>query len=1095
MSGELAHYAFIPWLKEGINAKISEIDAQGATTNTMAKERALLNVSVTLESTDVNDGNSFETVVPKTVKLLGPPDVLAISTSAIVRTEPKANVNNFESNGLPYIEFYQESFLWTYTPASAGTAAAKVGKLTPWVALICLKEDEFELKKTTDGRSVVTIVSDSINDVFHDETQHWAWAHVHLSTELAAANLPDKINEVQSELDANPDSGVCRLLCPRKLIKETKYTAFVIPSYETGRLSALGLSFANVPAQKMSWGKSEDYDAKPQGHDYPVYYMWSFQTGANGDFESLARILKAVVMDPELGKRDMYIADAGYGIETTTPDSAVLGLEGALKPPDFVSDPWPNGDHDKNYRQHLRKLLNLSVDNEKRQTDKPAVIADSITENPFYSATLGDDPIVTPTIYGRWHALVDRLKAGNNYPWVDTLNLDPRNRAAAGLGVTIVQKNQEDYMRRAWKQVEQVNKANEKIRRAALSKMVSNAIYRKHLQFASVDQSVRMTAPMHSFILSEGNTASAAINSSIIPNASQSASFNKITRPGKKSNKKINAFASAGANLIHKQVTQHFNNEIIKTAADKTAPLLSVSLDTINTAIIASVSNYQASDTAMAQQALFDTFLPLTDFAHLESNANKTTLKAAIDAYPNLSAAAKNLAKDAIDGISSSQAGGNDSANTVVIEETAYKAIFGEEITAKAYENLILSRNNGGAPGQLGRATLLQDITAFGDSFTGFNSDLVSTMLTIPKAPPLADLGSFSAGITTILTPAQLITSRVQRTVILNVFNPTTKTYEQKELEDLKPIMAYPKFDDPMFSNLQALSQEYILPNIDKVPENSITLMETNQLFIEAFMAGLNHEMSKELLWREYPTDQRGTYFRQFWDVVDNIRQTDPEKKYDITKMHTWQGELGDHSAQVKTSPDDSPYLVLLIRGELLKKYPNTQVYAQKAKFNDPAHPAAPRTLADANVEANILLPVFLATLEPDIYLFGFDLDKEIAKGDSSDASKPGWFFALRERPGQIRFGLDDYTPTDPDDPPLPAGDPANWNDLSWEHLVANKEALNNYQADVTHPFAAGTGSENSPLAVWGKNAADMAYILYQNPVLFARHAQEMLPD
>lgn len=1094
MSDELAHYAFLPWLKEGINTKIAEADARGGNTAALAKERAVLEVSVTLESTDVNDGSSFETVISKTVKLLGPPDVLAISANAIVRTEPKANVNNYESNGLPYIEFYEESFLWTYTPASAGTGA-QTGRLTPWLALICLKEDEFELKKTSDGRSVITIDTEKINDVFHNETQHWAWAHVHLSTELAASTLPKKIGEVKSELGANPDTGVCRLLCPRKLIKETKYTAFVVPAYETGRLSVLGLPFEGVPAQKMSWGKTEDYDAKPQGYDYPVYYMWSFQTGANGDFESLARILKAVVMDPELGKRDMYIADAGYGIATTNPNTPVLGLEGALKPPDFKSDTWPNGARDNAYRQHLRKLLNLSVDNEKRQTDKPAVASDSMTENPFYSSSLGDDPVVTPAIYGRWHALADRLKAGNNFPWLNTLNLDPRNRAAAGLGVTIVQKNQEDYMRRAWKQVEQVNKANEKIRRAALSKMVSNAIYRKHIRFASEDQSVRLTAPMHSFVVSNGKTVAAAINSSIVPHASQSAAFKKITRPGKKSNKKINAAANAGASLIHQQVTQHFNSELIKTAPDKAAPLLAVGNAAVSTAITASVNNYQASDTAMAQQALFDLLLQETDFSQLGSNAKKNALKTAIDAYPGLNAAAKTLAKNAVDGITSSQQGDAGTANVVVIEDLAYKAIFGDEITAKTYENLIISRNTGGAPGQPGRATLLQDITAFSDSFTGFNADLVATMLPIPKAAPISNLETFSASITAALTPANLITSRVKSMVILNVFNSATKNYEQKELEDLKPIMAYPKFDDPMFSNLQALSQEYILPNIDKVPDNSITLMETNQAFIEAFMAGLNHEMSKELLWREYPTDQRGTYFRQFWDVVDNIRQTDPEKKYDITKMHTWKGELGDHSAQVKTSANDSPYLVLLIRGELLKKYPNTQVYAQKAKFIDPAHPAAPRTLADANVEANILLPVFLATLEPDIYLFGFDLDKEEAKGDSTDASKPGWFFALRERPGQIRFGLDDYTPTDPDDPPMPTSEPANWNDLSWEHFVEEKAELENYQADTTHHFAAGTGSENVPLAEWGKNAADMAYILYQNPVLFARHGQEMLPD
>jgi hypothetical protein len=37
--------------------------------------------------------------------------------------------------------------------------------------------------------------------------------------------------------------------------------------------------------------------------------------------------------------------------------------------------------------------------------------------------------------------------------------------------------------------------------------------------------------------------------------------------------------------------------------------------------------------------------------------------------------------------------------------------------------------------------------------------------------------------------------------------------------------------------------------------------------FLEAYMVGLNHELARELLWREFPTDQRGGYFRQFWDV------------------------------------------------------------------------------------------------------------------------------------------------------------------------------------------------------------------------------------
>jgi hypothetical protein len=79
--------------------------------------------------------------------------------------------------------------------------------------------------------------------------------------------------------------------------------------------------------------------------------------------------------------------------------------------------------------------------------------------------------------------------------------------------------------------------------------------------------------------------------------------------------------------------------------------------------------------------------------------------------------------------------------------------------------------------------------------------------------------------------------------------------------------MAYPVLDLPMYKPLADMSSELFLPNINLIPENSITLLENNQKFIESYMVGINHEMSRELLWREYPTDQRGSYFRQFWDV------------------------------------------------------------------------------------------------------------------------------------------------------------------------------------------------------------------------------------
>src|SRR4030095_14285584 len=114
-----------------------------------------------------------------------------------------------------------------------------------------------------------------------------------------------------------------------------------------------------------------------------------------------------------------------------------------------------------------------------------------------------------------------------------------------------------------------------------------------------------------------------------------------------------------------------------------------------------------------------------------------------------------------------------------------------------------------------------------------------------------------------------------------------------------------------------------------------------------------------------------------------------------------------------KNSPRaNADNIVLGIRGELLKKYPNALVYAQEAQY-DPSNPTKARQLK----ENFIKFPLFKADIDPDITLFGFDLTPDIARGirienpgESTAGKNPGWFFVLKERPGQVNFGLDDLT-------------------------------------------------------------------------------------
>jgi hypothetical protein len=140
-----------------------------------------------------------------------------------------------------------------------------------------------------------------------------------------------------------------------------------------------------------------------------------------------------------------------------------------------------------------------------------------------------------------------------------------------------------------------------------------------------------------------------------------------------------------------------------------------------------------------------------------------------------------------------------------------------------------------------------------------------------------------------VIATTTLETLRPDRTIpawtLLHVAIPLR--IRQKMVEDFGEVMVYPEIDLPMYEPLKKISSELFVPNLHLIPVNSITLLETNQKFIEAYMVGLNHEIASELLWREYPTDQRGSYFRQFWDVSDFLAEA-------ITGQHALRERLRD---------------------------------------------------------------------------------------------------------------------------------------------------------------------------------------------------------
>ena len=96
-----------------------------------------------------------------------------------------------------------------------------------------------------------------------------------------------------------------------------------------------------------------------------------------------------------------------------------------------------------------------------------------------------------------------------------------------------------------------------------------------------------------------------------------------------------------------------------------------------------------------------------------------------------------------------------------------------------------------------------------------------------------------------------------------------------------------PRFTEPMYDGLAAASRPWLfLPGVEDVEADGVALLETTPRVIEAYMAGLNHELSRELLWREFPASLAGTAFRQFWDVSG--QPGDPETLADIPPISEW---------------------------------------------------------------------------------------------------------------------------------------------------------------------------------------------------------------
>lgn len=1028
MSTTLATYSFLPWLRQGIANSITTADKNDA-----VKLRASVKISVTVAGTKTDGSAIAPTPVEQQIILYGPGDITGIDAGAIVKTEPRNWITNFESNYLPYIDFYEEDFPWRYTPAAHNT-----NRLRPWIMLVVLKEDEFDEGAKTKKAPLPWFrlkEGKSTADIFPDPQELWAWAHVHVNADLSDNAAPntaapsDVTNLISGIIDQAPDLAYSRILCPRRLEANAGYHAFLIPVFESGRLAGLGRTIdPGLMATACGW----DNDANTE---FPYYHRWYFRTGNVGDFEYLVNLLQPKLADKTVGVRDMDVRHPGSNLPpVNNPElNGILKLGGALKVPfDTLKeedkkeiqkfDEWDEHPYPHEFTKAIAARINLADDyaNSTKPIEELNKATGIVLKN---DSSNGDpDPVITSPLYGRWHALQQRLLKDsrnadlpNNKNWIHELNLDPRFRVAAGFGTKVVQKNQEEYMQAAWEQVGKIIEANSKIRFSQLATAISVRLYEKVLVPLANEKKLVLTAPLHSKIVSNQLTVKAQLQSSIIPTSFASGKFRSITSPGSAFIKKLSVNSPVNALKLAEAV----NEGKLKAVPLKQDPAKAIKLP--------------KSIIAPFEKKMWD-----------------------IDVYPKTSNFSFTIS-------------GN---------------------ISKAKKIRVATKDNAEAAAF---KAALKDVY-----------DLVNTSFKETTRTKL-DLATVNKNIIAAINPAVTIRKRTFDLLSL------PGRIKDNQVETFAPVMAYPEIDLPMYKPLADISSELFLPNLDKIEQNSITLLENNQKFIEAYMVGINHEMSRELLWREYPTDQRGTCFRQFWDVSGFLETGQPaadikEQLRDIIPIHQWtkkderlinpnnpsplkRNDLGSHN---KRSNDGKAQLVLVIRGELLKKYPTAVIYAHKAAWNGGVdQPRILTTIAEDNPPATKLkTPLFEAKIEPDIYFFGFDLTAEQARGKQDPAKisdDPGWFFVIKERPGEPRFGFD----LDKKEEIL------SWNDLSWEDTgtEAGKHIEIPPGTGISAPPVGSTNADDAQ-ANWdsGIDSAELAYILYQAPVMVAVHASRMLP-
>jgi hypothetical protein len=288
-------------------------------------------------------------------------------------------------------------------------------------------------------------------------------------------------------------------------------------------------------------------------------------------------------------------------------------------------------------------------------------------------------------------------------------------------------------------------------------------------------------------------------------------------------------------------------------------------------------------------------------------------------------------------------------------------------------------------------------------------------------------------------------------------------------------LVLHPVFTDPLYLDLVRMDPRLFLPGADQLAENRVALLNADDDFVAALLAGANHGLARELVWREFPTLPSFTFFHRFWDGG-------PDGTDDTGEISGWTDPRLSGNLSGLSSGD---LTVVLVRADLLRRYPDAHIYLIRGVWDGDT------VVPDETVYSE---PVLRGALDRRTVFYGFPTRASDLRGDRAGTVRSertaGWYVTIEEPASGPRFGLD--VPAE-DGSDLSSG-ARHWTDLSWAHLVPPNGSLE----DITHAVARDRLPTRTPATLesltWGRNAAHMAAITWQLPYRVLIHADLLLP-